>query len=80
MQSTDFAISYERKVLSVQGNRQAEVGAKTYHQMEISNGSFMTEVSIAKPVESDRIVAVYKDGFLHVTLPKMKSKQIPIDS
>ena len=71
-----LTISGEKKV------GQEEHGTD-YHFVERSYGCFSRSVSLPDTVETEKIVAAYKDGILTVTLPKTakameQSKKIPI--
>jgi HSP20 family molecular chaperone IbpA len=46
--------------------------------MEIPFGEFSTEVELSTPVVPEKVDAVYRDGFLKITLPKAKPRQIII--
>jgi HSP20 family protein len=80
MKRSDFSISFDRRVLTIQGVRGDAGGMKAYHQMEIAYGEFICEVEVSVPIDSGGIEAVYADGFLRVTLPKLKPKNISIES
>jgi HSP20 family protein len=80
MKRSDFSISFDRHLLTIQGVRPDAGGMKAYHQMEIAYGEFICEVEVAVPIDSGGIEAVYADGFLRVTLPKLKPKNISIES
>jgi HSP20 family protein len=80
MKRSDFSISFDRRILTIQGARADAGGMKAYHQMEIAYGEFICEVEISAPIESAGIEAVYTDGFLRVTLPKVTPKNVPIES
>lgn len=80
MKRSDFSISFDRRLLTIQGVRADAGGMKAYHQMEIAYGEFICEVEVSVPIDSGGIEAVYTDGFLRVTLPKLKPKDISIDS
>ncbi len=42
----------------------------TYHRLEICCGPFQREIPLPVTVDADRSEAVYRDGFLEITLPK----------
>jgi HSP20 family protein len=79
MRGLDFSATFDKGLLSIQGVRTDTGGLKAYHQMEIAYGDFLTEVRLPSRVETDKIEATYSDGFLRVVLPKIGSKQIPIE-
>jgi HSP20 family protein len=72
MRHGEFTINMEGELLSISGVRRESEGMKVYHQMEIAYGDLLSEVSIPKPVESEKIKATYGDGFLRIMLPKTK--------
>jgi len=80
MKRSDFSISFDRRLLMIQGIRADAGGMKAYHQMEIAYGEFICEVEISVPIDSGGIEAVYADGFLRVTLPKVQPRQISIET
>jgi HSP20 family protein len=80
MKRSDFSISFDRRILTIQGVRPDAGGMKAFHQMEIAYGEFVCEVEISVPIEPGGIEAVYADGFLRITLPKVKPKSISIES
>jgi HSP20 family molecular chaperone IbpA len=46
--------------------------------MEIAYGEFVAEVALPVPVDSSGVEASYADGFLTVTLPKVKARRISV--
>jgi HSP20 family protein len=79
MRGLDISATFDKGLLSIQGMRTDKGGLKAYHQMEIAYGEFLTQVRLPSGVETDKIEATYSDGFLRVVLPKIASRQIPID-
>lgn len=78
MREADFTISLEDRRLVVGGSRPDQAERRAYHQMEIPFGEFSTEIELSTPVVAERVEAVYRDGFLKITLPKAKPRQISI--
>jgi HSP20 family protein len=78
MRGADFSVTYNQRVLSIQGIRADTSHRKAYHQMEIAYGEFASEVRIPVPIETSEIEATYNDGFLRVILPKAQSRDVPI--
>lgn len=72
MRHGEFTVNIERQILSIHGVRRESEGMKVYHQMEVAYGDFLSEVRIPKPVVKEKIKATYGDGFLRITLPKVK--------
>jgi len=71
MQEDDFSIELD-------GSRSDVSEQRAYHQMEIRFGDFLIEFEIPIPVETNKIEAVYNNGFLRVILPKSSPRQINI--
>ncbi|KPK94963.1 MAG: hypothetical protein AMJ88_02170 [Anaerolineae bacterium SM23_ 63] len=78
MRGADISVTYNQRVLSIQGMRTDMSPRKAYHQMEIAYGEFASEIRIPVPIETSEIEATYNDGFLRVILPKAQSKEVPI--
>ena len=78
MRGLDISATFDKGLLAIQGMRPDRGGLKAYHQMEIAYGEFITEVKLPNRIDTEKIEAVYSDGFLRVTLPKIVSKQISI--
>jgi len=79
MTETGFNIVFDRGVLTISGVRVDASPRKSFHQMEIRYGEFLTQVEIAVPVAMDCAEAQYINGILEVTLPKAQPHQIHID-
>jgi HSP20 family protein len=80
MRSADFSVRLEGRWLHISGARSDQAERRAYHQMEIHFGEFRSHVEIPGEVDSQRLEAVYEDGFLIITLPKVKPRVIPISS
>ena len=68
----DVKVTLEDGVLTIQGQQkqeQEESGTK-YHRIERSYGSFARTFSLPDVIETDKVKAKYKDGVLHLYLPK----------
>lgn len=78
MLESEFHITLEKNILIIQGNRQDISERRSYHQMEINFGEFVTAVEIPVPIDPEAVNADYKNGFLWVNLPKTTPKQIQI--
>ena len=79
MREADFTISLVEKSLTIRGIRQDTSERRAYHQMEIAFGEFHTEVELPYLVISDKVEAVYRDGFLRITLPIAQPKHIKVE-
>jgi HSP20 family molecular chaperone IbpA len=76
MKEEDFDIQTSGDELIISGTRlePSLEGAPTYHCLEIPSGHFRRQFPILKNVDTKDIRATYKDGFLQVTMPKVKVK------
>jgi len=84
MDRKDLDISVTGNMLIVKGERKESENkkGKGYFYSERRYGSFQRSVELPVEVESDKVVANYKDGVLELTLPKSekaKPKQIKVD-
>jgi HSP20 family protein len=70
MREQDFSVVLDNNFLTVSGSRPDVPGRRAYHQMEVRFGEFRTLVALPGPVNSERTLAEYQDGFLTITLPK----------
>ena len=78
----DVSIELEQQVLTVSGARAPFSAGETKH-LERPYGSFVRTLTLPRGVESDKIVADYRDGVLEVHVPKpaaVQPKKIPIGS
>jgi len=83
MNKEDFEIALDDGVLSVSGERKLERETKDSEvfRTERFYGSFRRQVSIPAAVKTEEIKATYKDGVLHISLPKAeeaKPKKITV--
>ncbi len=79
----DVKITLESNILTIRGEKKAEseVKEKNYHRSERSYGTFQRSFTLPTTVKHDKIDAMYKDGILTVSLPKVeesKPKQIEV--
>ncbi len=79
MNVADFSINIDHNILTIDGTRWESYPDCAFHQMEIPSGDFSSSVEIPTPIYEEKISAVYENGFLHVTLPKAKIKQIKVN-
>ena len=79
MKDADFEVAIENHILMISGHRSEPNERRAYRQMEIRFGKFEIAVEISVPVEIERSVAEYKDGFLVVQLPKLSPKHIEVE-
>jgi HSP20 family molecular chaperone IbpA len=84
MKIQDFRIDIDEDddMLIIHGDRHEPImkGRLTFHCLEIPTGPFRREFPILKDVDRERIQVAYENGFLKVTIPKIKfSKEIPVE-
>ena len=79
MRESDFAISLIGRNLRIRGIRQDTSEKRAYHQMEIPFGEFSTEFELPYLVNSNEVGAIYRDGFLLITLPILQPKHINVE-
>ncbi len=77
MKKEDMNIQFRDNVLTVHGERKAEIkDEKTNHiKIERRYGAFNRSFSVDVPIDNAKITATYKDGILHITLPKKPEAQ-----
>jgi len=68
----DVEIKVENGTLYLSGERkfEKEVKEESYHRVERSYGAFSRSFSLPNSIDSDKVVAEYKDGQLILTMPK----------
>ena len=79
MQASGFSISLDKRSLQIRGSRPDNSERRSFHQMEIPFGEFSTEVDLPFAVATEKVEAVYRDGFLRIVLPKAAPQRIPVD-
>lgn len=78
MREEDFEITLEGNYLLIQGQRPDISERRAYHQMEIRFGRFASIVELPPDVDTQRVEAEYRNGFLFVTLPKARPNLLKI--
>src|SRR6266853_2021767 len=83
MKKEDISLSFQDGVLTVSGERKHEREGKEGEtfRSERYSGKFQRSVSLPAGVDASKVKASYKDGILHVELPKSeeaKPKQIEV--
>mgnify|MGYP003574844855 CR=1 FL=1 len=84
MSIDDVEIEVENNVLSLRGEKKAEIEEKDdrrFHVWERCTGSFQRQFTLPRTVQVDKINANFKDGILYVQMPKApqaKPKKIAI--
>ncbi len=79
MRDDDFEVGFENNVLTITGVRSDLNERRAYHQMEIRFGKFEIAIGLPAPVDVEKAVAEYKDGFLMILLPKADAKRIEVE-
>lgn len=72
MKKEDVRLTVENEVLAMSGERkfEQEEQGKKYHRTERAYGSFVRSFSLPEDADRSKVTADYKDGVLHVHLPK----------
>lgn len=83
MEPKDLDITLSDGILTVNGEKKQEVEEKgaSCHLIERSYGAFSRSIQLPAGVQSDKIDASYKNGTLHIVLPKSeeaKNREIKI--
>jgi HSP20 family protein len=79
MRDGEFNVVLQDRRLLITGVRRRVARERiAFHQMEVRYGEFRTSISLPWPVDRDRVLATYKDGFLRVELPRSLSQQVHI--
>lgn len=78
MSKEEFDVSLESNTLIISGVRPDMNKKRSFHQMEIPFGDFLTSVELPAPVNATGVNAEYRDGFLNIYLPKLAPKIIQV--
>ena len=78
MNPDDIEIQFSDRMLTVRGERKDSYAKQVYHCMEIPYGEFVSEVWLPGTYREEKIEAKYENGFLYITLPKVKTSTIAI--
>jgi HSP20 family protein len=72
MKKEDVRLTVENEVLAISGERkiEKEEKGKKYHRVERAYGSFVRSFSLPEDADGGKVSADFKDGMLHVHLPK----------
>jgi HSP20 family protein len=78
MDENDIQVSMNDNLLSLSGHKETEKEekGKRFHRIERSSGSFRRDIPLPVEVDQDRVEAVFKNGVVTVTLPKIESTQV----
>jgi HSP20 family protein len=77
MQAADINIEATAKSISVSGDRKSEVQSNTEGKTrsEFRYGSFQRVIALPVKIQNTEVKAEYKDGILHLTLPKAEAEK-----
>lgn len=75
----DLEVAVEEQILIIRGARQGQNERRAYHQMEIRYGKFEIAISLPSGIDLEKASAEYKEGFLTVTFPKIRARQIEVE-
>ncbi len=83
MKKEDVRLTVDNGVLTISGERKYEQAEKRekHHRIERAYGSFVRSFSLPEDADGSKVTADYKDGVLHMHLPKSekaKPKSIEI--
>jgi HSP20 family protein len=85
MDRKDIDVSVHDGVLTLSGEKKVEKDEKVmnYHHVERSYGCFSRDITLPDTVEADTVKATYKNGVLHISMPKNQkaieaSRKIPV--
>jgi len=72
MKKEDVRLTVENEVLAISDERnfEKEEKGKKYHRIERAYGSFVRSFSLPEDADGGKVTAEFKDGMLHVHLPK----------
>ena len=72
MKKEDVRLTVENEVLAISGERtfEKEEKGKKYHRIERAYGRFVRSFSLPEDADGGKVTAEFKDGMLHVHLPK----------
>ena len=77
IKTADLNIEATAKSISISGERKSEVKAESEEQTrsEFRYGSFKRVITLPVRIENTAVKADYKDGILHLTLPKAEAEK-----
>lgn len=77
MKEEDIEVSVDEGQLIIRGDRklEKEEKEKDYVRIERSYGSFYRSFNVGVPIKEEEVKASYKDGVLHINIPKAEVKK-----
>lgn len=83
LDSRSIEVSIQQNLLSVSGTRKVQIDDNVeYYRRERFDGDFRRTIALSDDVDPDRVQANYRDGVLHVTIPRRetaKPRQIKVN-
>lgn len=78
MDEGQLAVEIDGDLLIIRGLRpdRCPDGQRSYHEARIPFGAFRAEIYLPFPVDADRTVAEYQNGFLRIVLPRSVARTI----
>ena len=78
LDENDIEVSLDRNVLTISGEKKSESEEKSenFYRMERSYGKFQRSIPLPAEVKADEVEATFKQGLLHVTLPRTEPKDV----
>lgn len=85
IERNDIDVRVENGVLQIRGERKADpdAQARSAYRLERVHGNFTRSFTLPTTVDANRISAKYRDGVLHLEIPKAESampKKVPIEA
>ncbi len=77
VEAKDLDVQVTSEAVSISGERKSEVHTeeKGVKRSEFRYGRFSRVVALPNRVQNDKVTADYKDGILHLTLPKVEEEK-----
>lgn len=78
MSEDDIEVSLDRNMLTISGEKKDETEEKgeNFYRMERSYGKFRRSIPLPAEVQADQVEATFKQGVLHVTLPRTEPSTV----
>jgi len=72
-----ISVTLKGNVVTIKGNRKEVTVSKdiSYYCAERSFGQFKREFRIADTIDSNKLTASFKNGVLHITMPKVSNRR-----
>jgi len=77
LEAKDIDVSLRGDILTIRGEKSEEKEEKTksYHRVERHFGSFERSVQLPAAVKAEQAEASFKDGVLHIEMPKAEERR-----